>query len=80
MLNLILFFRDFAKGTVGLAWKGTVCRDLQESRLKGDLLRNTGLVSFLNFGQTQSLLQVADSLAHEVTSVLKKKVIFNHCF
>ena len=44
-----------------------LCRDLGQSRLTGDLIRNTGLVSFLNFGKTQTLLQVADSLAHEVT-------------
>ena len=43
-----------------------VCRDLAKSRLQGNILRNTGLVSFLNFEETQTNLQVADSLAHEV--------------
>eukprot|EP00092_Neocalanus_flemingeri_P012615 GFUD01013596.1.p1 GENE.GFUD01013596.1~~GFUD01013596.1.p1 ORF type:complete len:371 (-),score=81.55 GFUD01013596.1:71-1183(-) len=65
-LHYLFTYRDFASGTVGLAWKGVTCRDLDHTKLVGDLIRNTGLVSFLNFGKTQTLLQVADSLAHEI--------------
>ena len=43
-----------------------VCRDLGESSMLGGIIRNTGLVSFMNYGRVQTLLQVADGLAHEV--------------
>ena len=58
---------------MGLAWPGVVCK---ESDFKTSF--NTGLVSFINYGQNQTLTMVSENLAHEVLIlVFTRKYLFS---
>eukprot|EP00092_Neocalanus_flemingeri_P008939 GFUD01009616.1.p1 GENE.GFUD01009616.1~~GFUD01009616.1.p1 ORF type:complete len:480 (+),score=109.95 GFUD01009616.1:684-2123(+) len=61
-LNYLFTYRDFSGGQVGSAWPGYVCLDQEFAKLS----LNTGLVSFLNFEQNQTLTMVSENLAHEI--------------
>ena len=46
----------------------------------GGIIRNTGLVSFMNYGRVQTLLQVADGLAHEVRAGAGHRIVHHSHF
>ena len=72
-LALLLTYRDFANGVLGLAWvaeppggnRGGVCEG--EVRLAtGQRYLNTAIVTFLNFGQRQPRSVSIVTVAHEI--------------
>lgn len=78
-LSLLLTYRDFSSGVIGLAWvaqppggtRDGICED--EVRLSvGNRYLNTAIVSFLNFGRRQprsvSTITVAHELGHSFGS------------
>ena len=72
-LSLLLTYRDFANGVLGLAWvaqppggnRGGVCE--QRVRLSvGDRNLNTAIVTFLNYGREQPRSVSVVTIAHEL--------------
>jgi disintegrin and metalloproteinase domain-containing protein 10 len=71
-LALLLTHRDFADGVLGLAWvaqsaggnSGGICED-RVVITTGERSLNTGIVTFLNFGQTQPTSVATVTIAHE---------------
>jgi len=71
-LALLLTYRDFSNGVLGLAWvaepnggnRGGICEELVRLGI-GDRYLNTGIVTTLNFGQRQPRSVTQVTVAHE---------------
>ena len=71
-LAMLLTYRDFDRGVLGLAWvaepnggnRGGICEG--QTRLQtGNRYLNTAIVTFLNYGQTQPRSVATVTIAHE---------------
>ena len=72
-LALLFTFRDFEDGVMGASWLGQpiggaiggICQE-RMNFAGTDLSLNSGIVTFLNFGQTQPRLVTTLAVAHEI--------------
>lgn len=90
-LALLVTHRDFDDGVLGLAWvaetsrgnRGGICEQ-QVSIAGGQRFLNTGIVTTLNYGQTQprsiTEVTVAHEFGHNFGSPVRFHYMINNCF
>lgn len=86
-LSLLLTYRDFDSGVLGLAFvgdppggnRGGICEEKVLTAAFGEAYLNTAIVSFLNFGQRQprlvSTITVAHEFGHNFGAVVRKHTL-----